>query len=458
MQGMWKTILLVLCLVGAVSLCAASAVSKAAKEAPTIARDRAALVAWNKATLVDPYLAVGVRDPALNDRVVTLLEQWAQSFSGETVDVPALIAEGQALIASGCRDPLVRYCTGKGLLDQRQVAEALPLLLKAEEQLADSDYPAVRKYWAARRVANALAAAGTRDERYANMVSQAIAAFREAVAAGEFAGSEHVVVDWLMQPWFADPEARQQVEAMARSLAVPETGWLGHVLAGLFALNDGRRIVVTKDSAELADQRAQLLTQARASFAAALAERPDDPVAAAAMITVVDASDGTIAEGREWFERAIAQRFDLVAAYVRFASLLHRRGAHDDMLALADDCLASARYDTLVPWRGVELLLQVANARKREDGFQVVAFWRTDDRYDAVQMALSGMLAAPEHAAIAPRIAAWQAALAAGCGDPERMKRALEQADLPVFDAILKQQFGKDGAALREPDEAAATP
>lgn len=154
------------------------------------------------------------------------------------------------------------------------------------------------------------------------------------------------------------------VEALVASPRLPE--WLActlrgnlHVRKGWLARGGGWSSTVTQAGWE------GFFTELRAArdlFTKAWKLKPEVPYAAAEMITVAaTVEDGSAGNMREWFDRAVAARFDYFPAYGSLTWFLRPRwgGSVGKMAAFALACTDTGRFDTEVPRRSLRILRDV---------------------------------------------------------------------------------------------------
>ncbi len=115
----------------------------------------------------------------------------------------------------------------------------------------------------------------------------------------------------------------------------------------------------------------------------ALGLRPDWPEPAAALISVEtyggDSDEATTP--RTWFDRAIAAQFDYEPAYSAFGGALTARAWRDDnpvVLAFANDCLATERFETIVPEQMAWIVSSYV--RRQQPGSRLPGLWEPVDR------------------------------------------------------------------------------
>ena len=89
---------------------------------------------------------------------------------------------------------------------------------------------------------------------------------------------------------------------------------------------------------------------------------PHDPAAATEMIKVCMGENEDTDTMRKWFDRAVAADFDFRAAYSQFEWGLRPRwmGSYAEMNAFGEECSATGRYDTCVPFQRVQIALDIS--------------------------------------------------------------------------------------------------
>jgi hypothetical protein len=118
---------------------------------------------------------------------------------------------------------------------------------------------------------------------------------------------------------------------------------------------------------------AKHLAEARTCLAKAMQLAPAYPEAAAELIVVsMGQQDG---QERRWFDRATAAQIDYFPAYrkLRYALLPRWGGSYEQLVALADDCRKSGRYDTSVPYEAIHIIWDIV-----EDQDGSLEIWKND--------------------------------------------------------------------------------
>jgi hypothetical protein len=104
------------------------------------------------------------------------------------------------------------------------------------------------------------------------------------------------------------------------------------------------------------------LASARKHLVASWNANPHDPAAATEMIRVCMGENEATDTMRMWFDRAVAADFDFRAAYTQFEWGLRPRwlGSYAQMNAFGEECAATGRYDTCVPFQRVQVALDMS--------------------------------------------------------------------------------------------------
>ncbi|MDA0833648.1 MAG: hypothetical protein O2955_07810 [Planctomycetota bacterium] len=94
--------------------------------------------------------------------------------------------------------------------------------------------------------------------------------------------------------------------------------------------------------------------------------RPDYPFAASLMIRATMGGSDENRTTADWFQKSIDAQFDYESAYSQYLlSLLPRwRGSEAAMLAFGQDCVATRRFDTYVPYNALEVIYKLEHFEK----------------------------------------------------------------------------------------------
>jgi hypothetical protein len=107
---------------------------------------------------------------------------------------------------------------------------------------------------------------------------------------------------------------------------------------------------------------AEKLAIARNYLVTSWNENPHDPAAAAEMIRVCMGENEDKDKMRTWFDRSVAADCDFNTAYLNFERGLEPRwvGSYLEMNAFGEECAATGRYDTSVPYQRVQVALDIS--------------------------------------------------------------------------------------------------
>jgi hypothetical protein len=120
--------------------------------------------------------------------------------------------------------------------------------------------------------------------------------------------------------------------------------------------------------------------------------RPQFPEASEHMIAIAMAGEGQDSP-REWFDRAVAAQMDYAPAYLSLMNALLPRwgGSHKEIYALGRECLATKRFDTLVPLLYFDAVIAIDNERGGKGDS-----WKHPAVYAGAKTCLEGMLREPD--------------------------------------------------------------
>lgn len=381
------------------SLTAAHAGDHGYRPQPLPAKDGKLGASWMKgldvyyrATMEESYLKLGHRDPRWDDQALAFFRMWQGVSSGtlqRKVTDQELLAAADALLATGCDDPNVRYLRARSLQDLGRLEEALAQYQVVMPILRGKRYPADTKAWCCWRVFDVVltlnkgTTANLPPERDELLRIAYPAAVRHATA---------MLTDPLLgqRP---DHCLRQLTQLFAKYDSVHESfwsevaqgadkpkvdPWLSRMVRGIDEKNLAWKARGGKWAHEVEGQQwqgfAEHLAKARALLSDAHALRPELPVAATEMIAV------SMADGRDdprmWFDRAVAAQFDHAPAYdaLIWALMPRWRGSHEQMDAFGRECLDTGRFDTEVTTQYLEVWQTII----RKDGKKNAALWASD--------------------------------------------------------------------------------
>ncbi|NQU44346.1 ankyrin repeat domain-containing protein, partial [bacterium] len=322
---------------------------------------------------VEAYETVGRRNGPWNEDAKAFLEGCVK-YICQREDAPtatALDSQAKALMKSRCDDPVVIRLCGSAMAwhDQQDHKEFTVASLESSHL---DRYPKIQRYFALHNLQNAASKAGNSDiDRDADGTFQKmIEAFADSVCAGEFPGNDIALAYHLLEWQFPGPFHDVVVKRALKALRQRGGGdpWLANMLEGMAARNLAWKLrgsgfvnVVTPEGWE---GFAKYLPVARDAFVRAWEARPDIAYAPREMIPVAMAGYGRLGETeRTWFDRAVLAQFDCEQAYSSLLWSMRPRwgGSHAGMIEFGEECLATGRFDTVVPWIYWKALLNVAS-------------------------------------------------------------------------------------------------
>lgn len=350
------------------------------------------LDAYHRVTMEETYLKLGHRDPRWDEQVLSFLRTWKGVSSGtlkQVVSNQELLAAADAVLATGCDDPHVRYLRARSLADLGRLEEALAQYRLVLPILRGKRYAPDIKAWCSWRVFDAVATLNKghtdnlpadRDEllrvAYPAAVRHATAMLNDPLLAARPDYCLHQLTqlfskyDSLQETFWAEVTLgaeRPQVDP-----------WLSLMVRGINEKNLAWKSRGGKWGHEVGPEQWKGFTEhlalARRHLSDAHALRPDLPVAATEMIAIAMADDRD--DPRRWFDLAVAAQFDHKPAYeaMIWALMPRWRGSHARMDAFGRECLATARFDTEVTTQYFEVWKTIIN----RDGNKDPSLWRAD--------------------------------------------------------------------------------
>jgi ankyrin repeat protein/uncharacterized RDD family membrane protein YckC len=401
-------------------------------EAPTQRKFNRMMHAFLKRNCVTAY------DPDTDDikvpaqAVIEFLNEACRliAFPEETEELEPVEKNGATLIDMGCRSPLVDLFYGRLLLLQDRIALAGVHLKRARKRL-DDDYPAINHFF----LLEALGAVNLSQRRplESQRISKlAIAALADAVVAGEFQTDEIPIVYRLIDTQegqtFDSSRFGQFFEYIRKYATIDP--WLSAIVKGRHEIHLAMQsrgsgpVETVSDQDWLAFQ--QHLIKARIQLTKAWSLNPQYPEAAALMIPVTNRGFGNPGESEKlWFYRAVNAQMDYMPAYNMLLTSLrpHWGGSHQQLIEFGEECLATGRYDTWVPFIYLKAFRIVGSELKNCN-------WRAPFRVPKVLQNLETMfenaLASPQHEGHREKILTQRALTKAWCGNWGEARRELE--------------------------------
>lgn len=337
---------------GAMLLAIAIGAAAVAGEPKSQADYDRALREWMTKKFIADFEAHGRKDAAWAQAYREFLPLWAEQFDSEprTLAPEEMAARVDKLVAAGCDDPVFVMFRGRVDMTRGRPKEALA----AFRRLADvqrAGYPAFYASYALdwSRGAKAAIDPAAGAPPSPDVAKQQILL---AIARDPAFAADH---QWIYMLF--NPGDKPFVAAAAAQFAKPDSGvgrWITAMFVGMDHVNrawdargSGAAGTVTPEGWK---GFAEHLALARDHFMRAHEMHPEWPDAASEMIQVSlgEGSD----EERLWFDRAVAAQFDHTTSYrrmMRMALLPRWGGSHEAMLEFGRECLATGRFDTVVP-------------------------------------------------------------------------------------------------------------
>lgn len=270
----------------------------------------------------------------------------------------ALYARAEPLVSAGCANPAILWMRAQDLVNRKAHDDAKKQFARLLERLKDAPAP-----YAPLRALTLNSLRGI-DEKMCTEeeLAETLAA---VLTDGTFSPNETRVAWEFITEWFKMEESQVLLDKL-RSSPQPPAPFIMLMLQGKLdyrrawdARGGGYANTVTEEGWK---GYAEFIKDARAVFAQAWELHPDYPEPATGMI---DCSRGDRAACRMWFDRAVSAEFDHIPAYGAYAFTIYPRwgGSLSEMLAFAEECRATERHDTEVPFRYVGTLFAIANER-----------------------------------------------------------------------------------------------
>lgn len=322
---------------------------------------------FHRDTLGRDFMRQGSRDPRWDAQAVEFLEKCALAWSkADSISTARLIADGQAVLALGCDDPMVQCGLAYALQDVERYAEAVPLYEEAGKSFAKHPYTAFRRAQCSMQVMECYEALygpvveSWSKEVYEKSNGHYQAALAEGLASLDdacFKNRERILYDEVNRYFSTHAKCRAE---MVRRLATHSdrpgfSPWLQNLFIGTNEIDIAWRKRGSGWSNDVTEEGwkgfKEHLAIARQRLTKAYDMHPNLPYAAAEMVAVSMADGGD--PERMWFDRAIAADIECQWAYSSYAVSLSSRwgGSKEQMLDFADECLATKRFDTWVPFQ-----------------------------------------------------------------------------------------------------------
>ena len=345
----------------------ASVPSRAATNNPTGLTDKQLeyRLKWNLDTLAGDYLRHGRRDPKWDEPAKAGLTNFAmlRVFSGSAPGAEAFAKMPNLIklaVNRGCDDPLLRYLYARFVMtsEPHSTNELAEAYRQAAEDLSQSEYPAIRKFYAALRAEEALNFGGNTPpvvHQWRRRASQYLdeAVQDEAMPPTEvyeaceqlLEGANRNVVEW--------PEFYKAFEPIIFKNWPSESSL--YLLKGTFYKDYAWQARGGAYADKVTDQGWRLfgerLGEAERALIKAWELNPHDERIACQMITVELGQGKGRARMELWFKRATDLNPDYYDAFAAKLYYLEPKwyGSSEDMLAFGRECVNSKKWGGHVP-------------------------------------------------------------------------------------------------------------
>lgn len=328
-------------------------------------------------TFLDAYKTQGAHDPKWDADVDVLLRNRAAGFAGvdisstyhlkSTLEESKLVELADRIAATGCPDPLVAFCIASAHTSTGDAKTGGEMFIKAAKLLDDSKYPPLIKYLGLRSWVRRMDPKVDAQDLYdvSDRMDDLSLLF---LTDGS---TTHADADFIWRNLSSRFDDKSDIRRGTRYLAALKAKgnvdpWLLELAEGRFeirlawdARGNGWASSVTEEGWQKFREH---MTNASKHLTAAWELDHTLPQAASAMITVC-MGDASLSEvsAKEWFDRACSAQLDSEQAYDAYRQLLLPRwgGSYEELFAFGEEALASARFDTDLPWQYIRTLNQM---------------------------------------------------------------------------------------------------
>lgn len=418
---------------------------------------------WLKRISIDLYREMGMRDAGWDKQAEALLEAYAQikGCQHEKPTIREFEALADAAMATECPDPLVRATAGEAYFLAKRYEDAYEHIFFPDPPDVP-DYPditLVPRHAVGWQLHCQLGA----HQQYLMGSHQVFASsLASALREMEFEGEEvRAVYCWLehMMDEMQEEQYAMVLERLQDCVEDPNVDpWLIHTIMGYLEWGAAWCARGSSFANEVTDKGwegfKEHLPLAREHLARAWKLHPDWPEPAGMMAGVITGESGASPDGRAWFDRAVAAEMDHVPAYDALIWQLMPRwgGSHDEMWALAEECLATKRYDTATPWMAFAIAAMIA---QRDGAPEFVA---DPAVYAQLTEMFRGYLAAPDPCQPEATIRSMWAAIASLGGHHRDVIAQLDAVGDDVQRETLLSELALTPSSMRRDAEMALSP
>ncbi|MHB8957626.1 MAG: hypothetical protein ACYC4U_32085 [Pirellulaceae bacterium] len=322
---------------------------------------------FHERMVVGAFDAIGQHDDRWSKAARHFLELWVDWTANDDPHkgLPGLRTAGKVAIEAGCDDPMVHFLYGRILAMTQPAAEWLPFVQKAYEGLAVSKYGVLYHFWAAYACQLAYEELGQRESaaRYKTLTFDLLL---KTICSDDYRPNEqrlllsHVALDGM-----ALNEKAQLLVALQNLQGVGS--WLKNMIRGKLEIDLAWNARGGDWASEVPDEAwkgfGEHLQIAYEALLAAWQSDPHAPEPAVELITVAMAGATPPDQGpRYWFDRAVSAEYDCIRAYQLYRQTLLPRwgGSIEQLYAFGNECLATQRFDSRVPWEFFEIVKTIA--------------------------------------------------------------------------------------------------
>lgn len=297
------------------------------------------------------------------------LEAYIRAAAGQTdaMTHEQLSVLGDQALEAGSNDPLIRSYVARTRMNFEMNRDLYDAIAESAPQLAEAGYPALSellaRQWLAKLSVQVQQPPPDIEARRYAAIDSAVRFLQVEADAPNLQ-----FVWWQLYPLFESLDLDHKEDFLAACLSADGIPvWYLHMLAGWY-YNDlawkyrgeGFASTVTEEGWR---KFHEYLPRAALHYTRAWQLHPEFPGAAAALIWISNAGGDPRWSPRDWFQQSIRAQFDYPTAYDNYSGSLWPRwgGSHPAMLAFAEECLGTDRWDTEVPGWVINTLCKIHN-------------------------------------------------------------------------------------------------
>jgi hypothetical protein len=402
-----------------------------AKNTTTMAKENEEYWKWTERYMLDYYNKKGARSAAWDADAVEFLKLCARFTTKFKVNEGKIMGLANRLVTSGCRDPYVLYLAGNIFHHHHKLWQALSLVEPAVNEFKKPRYPKLFAYFAVRRRNNIhkclrVSVPPEEQEEQFRLLARASG---DDIFKGE---GRRFYIRFLNDEIYRerDTTTLELYNIIARELKAMKNAdpWTLNYIQGVLEVKLAWQCRGSSYAAGVTRSGwrgfAEHLRAAARHLRKAHSLRPDFPFAADEMISVAMAGYAKRSE-RYWFDQAVAACFDYRPAYTSYLWSLRPRwgGSHEKMLKFGKECLATKRFDTIVP--GI-FLKAVNDIASELDDEREKEFFASPEIRALIDEYFSGIESDPEFAKYKDWYKSCHCAYLLRCGADDDAKKIFE--------------------------------